>query len=124
MAEYDSVRALATRLIAKKGKTITLNQVSDDTLPSASRPWDPADVKVSVPVNVKGVIVPILRAKVDDTLVRVNDKIAYISAEAIEDFEVSLKDTITISGTVHRIIEITDISPGDQKVLYILLLRA
>lgn len=124
MAEYDSVRALATRLIAKKGKTITLNQVTDDTLPEAGRPWDPADDKVVVPVNVKGVIVPITRAKIDDTLVRVNDKIAYISAQAVEDFEIGLKDTITISGTVHRIIEITDISPGDQKVLFVLQLRA
>ena len=98
--------------------------MSDDALPDTSRPWDPADVKVSVPISVKAAVVPITRAKIDDTLVRVNDKIAYISAEAVEDFEITQKDTITISGTVHRIIEIRDISPGDQKVLFILQLRA
>lgn len=126
MAEYDSARALATRLIAKKGRVLTVTKVFDDALPDSDRPWDPADTKAATPppVSVRGVIVPITRAKIDDTLVRVNDKIAYISAEAVDDFEITLKDTITIAGTVHRIVEITDISPGEQKVLYILQLRA
>lgn len=126
MAEYDSARSLATRLIAKKGRVLTVTKVFDDALPDSDRPWDPADAKAATPppVSVRGVIVPITRAKIDDTLVRVNDKIAYVSAEAADDFEITLKDTITIAGTVHRIVEITDISPGEQKVLYILQLRA
>lgn len=124
MAEYDSARALATRLIDKKGRPIVVTRVNDAALPDADRPWDPADAKTRSNITVRGVIVPITRAKIDDTLVRVNDKIAYISAAAVNDFEISLKDTITIAGTVHRIVEITDISPGEQKVLYILQLRA
>ena len=124
MAEYDNARALATRLIAKKGRPIVVTKVNDAALPDADRPWDPADAQTKSNVTVRGVIVPITRAKIDDTLVRINDKIAYVSAAAVDDFEISLKDTITISGTVHRIVEITDISPGEQKVLYILQLRA
>lgn len=124
MAEYDNARATATRLIAKKGRTITLVKVSDKTLPDTSRPWDPADTQTETLVNVRGVIVPITRAKIDDTLVQVNDKLAYVSAQAIGDFEISLKDKIRIAGTNYRIVEITDISPGEQKVLFILQLRA
>lgn len=136
MVDYTRMRALASRLIQKNGRTIALRKVSraapED--PTPNQPWDPEGDASATPntdkapprqdITVKGVVVPITRARIDDTLVRVNDMEAYISSADVGDVEITTRDKIVDKGRVFNIVEVTDISPGDLKVLYVLQLRA
>ena len=134
------MRALATRLINKNGRTIRLKKVGAAAPqdPTPLEPWDPEGDQAILPAVpntdktppstnpnplLKGVVIPVTRDRVDDTLVRVNDQMCYISAADIGSIEITTRDRIIDRNREFTIVEVTDISPGDQKVLYMLQLR-
>lgn len=126
MAEYDSARALARRLIDTKGRDLILRTVADGTLPDSAQPWDPADTKSTTDTTVRGVVVPASREFQEGSLVRVAEKTAYIAASPSatgSDISISQKDLIIDGGRAYRIVEFNLLAPGEQDVLYTLQLR-
>lgn len=128
MAEYDSARALAERLIDKKGRPLTLRKVTDtvDTPDADPRPWVPAASQVAeVSLTVRGVVLDAKRTFFDGSLIKIVDKLAYIAVKdtGAADITINKKDVITDGAREYRIEELELLAPGSQDVLYILGLR-
>lgn len=127
MAQYDSARATATRLIAKFGRTITFAPVEDNDPVDPELPWEHNPPVAPTTFSVKAAIVPAMQTNREDLEVKTTDKDAYISAQALEvagySNPPSTKDTIVDGGKTYRIVSVEEITPGDQRVLYSLLLR-
>ena len=129
-ASYDSFRNLATRLIARRGRAITLNVQPDQSGPDEAPtdlPWKVEFEQMAMPdpIDTVGVIFPIMHKRIDGTVVQATDKTAFVSAQAIGDHVVSTQDTIVDSkdGAQYAIVEAQDISPGAPSVLWVLQLR-
>lgn len=122
MARFDSVRALATRLIQKNGRDVTLTTNTASAPADADKPWRAGEVSQATN-TVRAVIIPFKQAYVDGNLIRFDDKQAYVSAEAIDGINIALKDTIVDGNNNYRVVEVEDISPGEQKILWVLQLR-
>lgn len=128
MAEYDSARALAERLIRVKGRDITVRKVTD-TLASGGtpnvnpRPWVPeADQEAEETVTVRAVILDAKRVFMDGTLVKMIDKTAYVAVQNTgeDDVVISKKDVVVDDNREYRIVELELLEPGQQEILYIL----
>ena len=118
MARFDSLRIVATRLIAKNGRDVQVIKRSESAPADANRPWEPTDADPD-PITVKCVLIPFSIKEVDGSTVLARDKLAYISAQDIGDIEISPKDVIIDGNRQYRLIEVEDISPGEQKILYV-----
>jgi len=68
-------------------------------------------------------MVPFSLSEIDGTSILARDKRAHISAQDIGDVQISPKDRIIDGGRQYDIIEVDDISPGEQKILYICQVR-
>lgn len=126
MAEYDSARALATRLLAKKGRTVTLRRIEDGVLPDADRPWEPNATKsndANDDFTCSMVVFPFNRSEIDGTDILVGDKRGYISPAQISDLEINNKFLVIDGSNTYRIVDIDELTPGAQKVLYTIQLR-
>lgn len=129
MAEYDSARALAERLIAKKGRALSIRLVTDTALtPDPDpRPWQPPASQVAEAIlNVKGVILDARRMFFEGTLIKIVEKKAYIAVQntGAADVAISKKDVLVDGTREYRIETLELLAPGDQAVLYILELRS
>jgi hypothetical protein len=123
MAEYDSARALATKLIGKKGRLCNYQRRAVGTPADADKPWNPGPEDVEV-VEVKAVFLNYISRKIDGTSIRVGDKEVLISAMDLANVEPTMKDTIEDGeGVVWRVINYENLTPGEQQVLYTIQVR-
>ena len=122
MARFDSLRNVATRLIARNGRLVTLRKIVDTAPANANRPWEPSG-QTFTDFTVRSVIIPFNITEVDGTLILAQDKQAYISAQDIGDVDIIPKDEIIDGARTYRIVNVTDLSPNEEKVLYTLQLR-
>lgn len=126
---YDSFRSLASRLINKNGRDVVYNRETAAVPTDANEPWNIRKVNNPdpTPIGVKAVIVPLMHKQADGTVVKVTDRTCFISAADVISYgtEVDVRpgDTITDGSKKFNIVEVDDISPGAQKVLYIATLR-
>ncbi len=121
MAEYDSSRAVAARLIAKRGRLITLRKTSR-TLANAAKPWD-GMTENDTDITVKGVILENEVVETGDTLVPISDQIAYVAPSTVElanaNADLETYDQLIDSGTVAwKINKVEELKPGDDSVLF------
>lgn len=130
MSRYDGFRALATRLITKNGRLVTIQRPGEATPVDATKPWEVTADDKPVPQEgtVRGVIVPIMHKRIDGTAVLATDKTCFISAQDIENsFDMPLQPLDLVVDSVNSrtfvVQDVEDISPGEQYVLFILQLR-
>jgi hypothetical protein len=120
---------LAERLIAKKGRALSIRLVTDTALtPDPDpRPWQPPASQVAEAIlNVKGVILDARRMFFEGTLIKIVEKKAYIAVQntGAADVAISKKDVLVDGTREYRIETLELLAPGDQAVLYILELRS
>jgi hypothetical protein len=126
MAEYDELIATAYRLIAQKGRAITVTR--ETPAPTSGQPWkssgstsqafttyglrqDPRNAEKNFDFALK--IVP------NSTIERVDWHI-YVPAQGAV-FQPEPGDTVTWGvGTNYRVVTVSPVSPGEQDILYVL----
>ncbi len=125
---YTNMRAVAKRLIDANGRDIQVTRRSRTPVDPAE-PWR-ASVATTTSLTVKGVILFADLEQVDNVTIERDDKIAFISAEAVEDFNVTALledyDNVVDGTDTFNIINKNVIEPGpvgDSRVLYVLQLR-
>lgn len=120
MAEYNKAIALAKRLIDKKGRIVTVFQ--RETAPSDSdEPWDVDEVQRRT-FDAKAVVFPVETKYVDGTTVLVTDKQMFIAA-ADAQFAIAPQCKVRDKGYDSQVIRVEVLEPGDQAVLYTVILR-
>lgn len=134
MSEYASAIALAQKLIAKKGRRDgALVRSISSNVPDPSRPWKPGQPeRVILAANLPVVI---LDAKlmltgftskgqaISKSLSPEATSIAYLAAGAIAE-KPRINDLLTSKGETFSVIEVEDLSPGAESILYLLQLKA
>lgn len=125
---YANLRKTAERLIRENGRDINIVRRS-------RTPADPAKpgravVTTTTSITVKGVILFADLEQVDNVTIERDDRIAFISAKAVEDVNVTAfledYDYVVDGGDQYDIINKNVIEPGvagDSRVLYVLQLR-
>jgi hypothetical protein len=120
MGEYDNAVALATRLLAKKGRLVTLLRKPTPTVPDSSKPWR-VDKTSYTRLPLKGVF---LDAPLEGQGGERNpgeDRWCIISAKTKEGVSVSeplLADLIEDGTKVYSIEAVTRLQPGDTVIAY------
>lgn len=126
MAGYDYARALAERLIAKKGRRDgVLRRPGSDNAAPADRPWAPVDSDPSQdPAMAENLSVVVLDAKLfkQDQLTPETTAVAYLAASACP--EPRSGDLLETRGTRYAVLDVQDLAPGEDSILYTLNLKA
>ncbi len=120
MAGYERFIALAQRMIASKGQSVTFRQITDGAGVDASKPWLPTaattvDHAVSVvffPANRQGREVLHLMG---DTEVPTGMLLGLMAAQS---FAPKLKDVIVRAGRVLTVEFIDEVAPNGDVVVY------
>lgn len=116
---YLTNRATATRLINKKGRTVTLsNKVV--TTPDPAEPWNKTP-GTDVTEDTKAVIMKYELKEIDGELVKVGDMKALVPY--IEGVDVKNFDTLIDGSETWKIKKVTPVQPGDTLIFYRLNLR-
>ena len=128
MAVYDSFRATAQRLIDKYGRVVTIVAVPDNIPADADEPWEHVEPVDPPEYDVRGCVVPAFNYnRSDDIEVKATDKECLVAASVLEAAgltrEPSTKDTLIDGDKVYRIMACDTVNPGEQNVLFTLLLR-
>jgi hypothetical protein len=123
---YESSRLLAQRLMAKKGRLDgVLRRPSADAQPTAGKPWSPADPTPSYdPVVAEGFAVVVLDASLfkKDQLAPEATAVAYAAADDLPEPRVG--DLLETKGERFAVLDVQDLSPGSDSILYTLMLKA
>lgn len=126
MAGYESARALAERLIAKKGrKDGVLRRPSSDNAATSDRPWAPQDSDPTQdPAMAEELSVVVLDAKLfkKEQLTPETTAVAYLAASACP--EPRTGDLLETRGHRYSVLDVQDLAPGEDSILYTLNLKA
>lgn len=115
MSFYAGLSKTAQKLIAEKGRTVTLRRAGDIV-------YDPAtDTMTSsqTDTSVKGVFTSFKQSEIDGTLILRGDKKLLLAA----GIEPQGNDVIVDGTTQYRVVEIMAVHPGDTVILYTLQVR-
>jgi hypothetical protein len=115
VADVSGFKTLATNLLAENGQTIQIRRVTDGAV--GSTPWKPG-TPTTADEAVLSAVFGIKDEKVDGTLVQRGDKLALISAADVTGGIPTTKDFLVIGGVVHKVINVENISPSNDDVLY------
>lgn len=121
MSEYSSAIALAARLIAKKGRTVKLIPETTTTA-DPTKPWR-VSVADEAGIEVKAVQVALEDKYVDGTTVLQTDSEFLVAAQNLPDLTAA-NYKFEDRGYDNRIVKTDVIEPGDDKVMYVLIVRA
>lgn len=122
MAEYDSSREVALRLITKKGRELKYRTFeTDPALSDPNKPWD-KNAPLGANKKPKGVVLNYVIKAVNGTTIMQGDKQVFLAAQGL-DFEPGEKDMIWDEGRWYKVIAVDNLAPGDQTVLYTLQIR-
>lgn len=124
MAEYDSAIALAKRLIAKKGTSVTLRSMTPGALPDANEPWR-AGANTPVDQTVKAVFLDYEQAYIDGTTIRMGDQRVFMPATDNSDVAITPEvDGLVIRGSeTWKIVKPRPLNPGNQMVMFEIQVR-
>lgn len=129
MGEYDSARALALRLIAKKGRAVLLVRFKDGAPSDSKTPWRPNESE-KISYTVSAVIGSFGAERPDGRRRSVGDKLITIAASdpglSPPDKPIMVPrehDAIEFDGEVWMLLNVVEVSPGDQDVIYQALVR-
>lgn len=120
MAEYDKAIALAKRLIDKKGRTVTVLR-RETAANDPDEPWEVDEVQ-RLKFDAKAVVFPVESRYVDNDTVRVTDKQMYLAA-ADAEFPITPECKVRDKGYDLQVIRVDVLEPGDQAVLYTVIVR-
>ena len=109
MSFYDRLLSTATRLIGQYGKDATLTKPGTPTGPE----WNPTP-GTPTDYTVKLVETGYSLTNRDATLIERGDKMLLIEAAV----EPALEDSITVDGSVLRLIDVQPLNPGGVVLLY------
>ena len=145
MGEYDSARALALRLIKKKGRaSVTIKRVGEGTPSDPDRPWKPdggdaADVTLATglhavfldPVEARGSqgqfsFAVYLRGGADavDSIAPNATMIAYFAAaEMPTGVTIEPGHLVEQGGRRYSVLEVNELKPGEDAILYTVSLK-
>jgi hypothetical protein len=115
MTEYTSAINLASRLIIKKGRTVTLRRF--DETPGA-QPWDPPTV-VNDDHSIKAVFLGKMKQDRDGTLIQSDEELVLVAAKDLTIVPTT-DDVIVDGSTILKIATADDLKPGDENVMYTL----
>jgi hypothetical protein len=121
MAEYDSSRALALRLITKKGELSTIQRRAD-TVPDSSEPWNRTAAETAYQVRAVWLEAEIGREL--GTVVEAGDQIVYVPASGLAITPAAATDQIVrADGSRWSITHVRTLKPGAQLVMHELVVR-
>lgn len=115
MGQFDSAIELADRLITKNGMPITLRH---RTLAAAASdtPWEPGAATVT-DTTVDGVFLNYNRKDVDGDVIKQGDQYVYIAAKNLSSVP-SIDDLLIRDTEVWKIVNIEELRPNSQRILY------
>lgn len=137
MSDHASFQALAQRLLGKNGRMCVL---SIRVTTEGSKPWE---ITQSVPVNlnVKMLMFPTVMRDDKGTVIPGNFQRAYLASTSIDDAwaewyetnapsvdpvperpKLTSKDVVIDGGREFRIVRPSEVKPGDQSILYDMLI--
>lgn len=122
MGEYDGLRSMAQRLIAKKGGLFLLTKVGR----SAYNATTDAVTETTTTQSVKGVVLPpgTVSKYENGTKTLNKTEVVWIAAKGLTVIP-GVGDTITVNAVVRQIDEVTPHNPdGATVIAYMLLLGA
>lgn len=124
MAGYDSVIALAKRLITKKGQEVALRGFTTGTAPDPAKPWEPGANSVS-DQTVSAVFLDYEQKYVDGTMIRTGDQIVYMPSTDVLDVAIAPQvDGLVLRGAeVWEIVNSRPLNPAGQPIMYVLQVR-
>lgn len=122
MVDYVELAATAQRLINENGRDVTIIR-KDRTPADANKPWRGGGTSDTTVGPVKAVIFPFNAADVDGTLVRREDKQAWVAANDTGASPIETFDELIDGSTTFQILSVEVINPGDTLLVYQLQLR-
>jgi hypothetical protein len=122
MTVYTEIIAEAKALIDEFGRSMILRQNTNVTAEDVSQPWDGVGI-TNLDTTVKGVFLSNHQRYINNTVVRAGDQLLYLSASSLGDIVPSQQDLIVDGSDIWKIINITPIKPGDENIMYTLLIR-
>lgn len=122
---YGPLAAKAVALIAKYGKTVTLELASSSTPIDADKPWRGPDLDPLVSKTPKGLEASFEKNEIDGERVRTSDIKLLIGAQdpAIAGVDMERVLFATVDGVAYGATNLTIIKPGDTAMLYVIRLR-
>lgn len=122
MTEYTRARALAKRLIQKKGRAVKIRVITNDAPADANKPWERGRTPADFPVH--AVFVKFETKPIQGTPVRAGDQEVLIYAEDGIDFIITVKDKLIDSDlSVWNIVHTEPLQPGGELVMQTIWVR-
>lgn len=120
MADYSQQIQKAIDLIAKYGRTVTVQKTT--ITPDPTEPWKP-QTETKIPTDEKAVFIQLEASQIDGTLIKSTDVSAIFGVtETLTDMTVD--DTIDDqNGVVWSIIQVDKVQPAEQIILFEVILR-
>jgi len=119
MALADSLRSVASKLMAKFGGDVTIRIVT----PGAYNTTTGAITETVADTGIKGVLEDVSVREVNE-LVHAGDKRLIIAALDLNGTVPDTVDRVVISSVSHQIIEVRTIEQNNEPITYELILRA
>jgi hypothetical protein len=119
MAEYDRARALALRLITRKGSAITVLEVQDAQPNMPQQPWRLGEPTLAEHASVA---VFLDASELDINGVQEGQQAALIPAQGLA-LRLDAKYMIKRGSEVWEIEKLMFLKPGDQDILYTAVLK-
>jgi len=119
MGFYESMADTAKQLLLQFGQNLTLTRVT-----SSSYNTTTGGVTTTTTTHtVRGAVFNYQNRQVDGTLIKAGDRQVYLSTQNLSFIPDPTQDTLTISGTVYRILRCVPTIPAGIPVLYELQVR-
>ncbi len=121
MARFDSVIALAKRLISKNGQTVTLRSFNAETPLDPEKPWKPGN-NTAVDQTIEAVFLGYEQRYIDGETIRAGDQRVFISAKGLT-VPPEIEGLVLRGSELWKIISIKPLNPNGQVILYELQVR-
>lgn len=116
MARFDNAIALAKRLIAKNGQTVTLRGYANAAPADPDKPWRPGPASPS-DQPIEAVFLDYEQQYIDGELVRSGDQRVYMPAEGLTAAP-EINGTVLRGAEVWKIVGLKPLNPNGQPIMY------
>lgn len=123
-----TLASTAQRLIAKRGKSMTLRRKRGDTYVDPAKPWR-GHLDDSSDLTVNAVVVPLEQRQnagdrwQDGSVIRLDDQEAYVSGPAVTSGDIRPGDMLIDGSTTYQIRDARQYAPGSTSILWKLGVR-
>ena len=124
MARFDSAIALAKKLIAKNGQSVTLRSVVNVVAPDPTKPWTPG-ANTNSDTTVNAVFLDYSHNHIDGTLIQTGDQKVLMPSTNTAGSAIDPQiEGLIIRGTENwKIVNIKPLNPNGQSIMYELQVR-